>query len=171
MRILGIETSCDETAVCLIEASGEFPGRAGGADFSFRVLGNALLSQAALHSPYGGVFPNLAKREHQKNLVPILIAALKDANSLAVNKDAFNNVNSLLVKASKVIEQIDEVRADPLIQNEFREALNNANEAAKKLSTTSDEVSMLLKQRFLFPRLFFGKLSPGEKKKEERAID
>ena len=71
MRILGIETSCDETAVCLIEASGDF-----GADFHFEILGNALSSQAALHAQYGGVFPNLAKREHAKNLVPILKEAL-----------------------------------------------------------------------------------------------
>lgn len=63
MRILGVETSCDETAICLIEATGEFD-----ATFRFRVLGNALSSQAALHAAYGGVFPNLAKREHIKNL-------------------------------------------------------------------------------------------------------
>ena len=67
MKILGIETSCDETAVCLIEAKGGF-----GADFECRVLGNALLSQIEVHAPYGGVFPNLAKREHAKNLVPLL---------------------------------------------------------------------------------------------------
>lgn len=77
MRILGVETSCDETAVCLIEAQGEF-----GPDFSFSVLGNALLSQAALHAEYGGVFPNLAKREHAKNLVPLFERVLKDAGKL-----------------------------------------------------------------------------------------
>lgn len=80
MRILGIETSCDETAVCLLEADGDF-----GADFKSRILGNALASQAAKHAEYGGVFPNLAKREHQKNLVPILELALKEAGEL---KDA-----------------------------------------------------------------------------------
>ncbi len=77
MRILGIETSCDETAVCLIEARGDH-----GADFSFRVLGNALLSQAAIHAEYGGVFPNLAKREHAKNLVPLLEKALEESGGL-----------------------------------------------------------------------------------------
>lgn len=71
MKILGIETSCDETAVCLIEASGDF-----GADFKFEILGNGLYSQAKLHEQYGGVFPNLAKREHAKNLVPMLEQAL-----------------------------------------------------------------------------------------------
>lgn len=71
MRILGIETSCDETAVCLIEAEGDF-----GSSFTWDILGNALISQAALHAEFGGVFPNLAKREHAKNLVPLLERAL-----------------------------------------------------------------------------------------------
>lgn len=77
MRIVGIETSCDETAVCVIEASGTID-----AQFSFSVLGNALYSQIEKHRPYGGVFPNLAKREHAKNLVPILFSALKEAGML-----------------------------------------------------------------------------------------
>jgi len=77
MRVLGIETSCDETAVSLIEASGDFCH-----DFSYTVLGNSLLSQAALHAGYGGVFPNLAKREHAKNLVPLLIEVLRQAGAL-----------------------------------------------------------------------------------------
>ena len=82
MKILGIETSCDETAVCLIEASGNF-----GADFKFRILGNALASQAAQHAEYGGVFPNLAKREHTRNLVPMLELALKDSGQLTANSE------------------------------------------------------------------------------------
>jgi N6-L-threonylcarbamoyladenine synthase len=77
MRILGIETSCDETAVCLIEADGGF-----GARFTYKVLGDALLSQAALHAQYGGVFPNLAKREHARHLVPLLQKALEEAGVL-----------------------------------------------------------------------------------------
>lgn len=72
MRILGIETSCDETAVCVLEAEGSF-----GSAFRFNVLGNALYSQVATHAPWGGVFPNLAKREHAKNLVPLLEQALQ----------------------------------------------------------------------------------------------
>jgi len=77
MKILSIETSCDETAVCLLEASGTF-----GPDFRYAILGNSLLSQAALHAEYGGVFPNLAKREHAKNLVPMLTEALRQADAL-----------------------------------------------------------------------------------------
>lgn len=74
MRVLGIETSCDESAVCLIEAEGEFDK-----NFRFKVLGNALISQASIHAKYGGVFPNLAKREHGRNLVPLLEHVFKQA--------------------------------------------------------------------------------------------
>lgn len=74
MMILGIETSCDETATAILECTGEF-----GTDFSFKVLGNALFSQASMHAQFGGVFPNMAKREHAKNLTPLLEAALKEA--------------------------------------------------------------------------------------------
>lgn len=69
MRILSIETSCDETAVSILEASG------GTENPTYRILGNALYSQIDIHTPYGGVFPILAKREHAKNLVPLLASA------------------------------------------------------------------------------------------------
>ncbi len=66
MIFLGIETSCDETALALLETRGD------GAAFECRVLASLVHSQAALHSAYGGVYPNLAKREHGKHLVPLL---------------------------------------------------------------------------------------------------
>ena len=77
MKILAIETSCDETAVCIIDAHGAF-----GTPFGYKVLGNALYSQVAIHAPYGGVFPNLAKREHGINLIPLLTRALEQSNLL-----------------------------------------------------------------------------------------
>lgn len=73
MRVLAIETSCDETGVALVEGERTPSG------FRFNVLGSALLSQAALHAQYGGVFPTLAKREHEKNLPLILSQALQNA--------------------------------------------------------------------------------------------
>lgn len=75
MRILAIETSCDETALALVEGQNIQEGPGGG--FVFTVLKSALISQAMLHSPYGGVYPNLAKREHIKNL-PVLFEKFKD---------------------------------------------------------------------------------------------
>ena len=80
MKILAIETSCDETAIAILECSSD-PSK-GEQDASFIVLGNALLSQIEIHKKYGGVFPALAKREHAKNLVPILEAALEEAELL-----------------------------------------------------------------------------------------
>jgi len=73
MKILAIETSCDETAVCLLEAQDMD---------SFTVLGNALLSQVDVHKEFGGVYPNLAKREHAKNLAPLLEKVLREADML-----------------------------------------------------------------------------------------
>ena len=82
MRILAIETSCDETAIAVVEASGDEKNA------QFRVLGNALLSQVDIHKEYGGVFPMLAKREHAKNLVPLLDAALEEAELLREDTQA-----------------------------------------------------------------------------------
>jgi len=76
MKILSIETSCDETAIAILWAEGDEKSA------SFTVLGNTLLSQVDIHKEYGGVFPALAKREHAKNLVPILEAALEEAELL-----------------------------------------------------------------------------------------
>lgn len=90
MRILAIETSCDETAVAILEAQGTFERT------SFTVLGNALFSQASLHAPYGGVYPNLAKREHQGNLAPLAKEALKEAGLLKIKKSQTHVDESIL---------------------------------------------------------------------------
>ncbi len=66
MITLGIETSCDETAICLLETKLHDDGST-----ECRIIENLIHSQADLHAKYGGVFPMMAKREHQKNL-PIL---------------------------------------------------------------------------------------------------
>ena len=73
MKILAIETSCDETAIAIIEADGAIPA------VNFRVLANNTLTQIEMHKQYGGVFPMLAKREHARTLVPLLIKTLQDA--------------------------------------------------------------------------------------------
>ena len=80
MKILAIETSCDETAISIVEAKGRLPaGRPGIKQPSFNVLANVVSSQAMLHAKWGGVVPNLAKREHQLNLVPVIREALDKA--------------------------------------------------------------------------------------------
>jgi len=74
MIILGIETSCDETAVSIVEAEEDLE------DLRFKVLGSAVNSQIEMHREWGGVVPNIAKREHQKNLPIVLEQALKIAD-------------------------------------------------------------------------------------------
>jgi N6-L-threonylcarbamoyladenine synthase len=66
MRVLSIETSCDDTGITLFEVKGS------GNKAEFKVLANSLSSQTEIHNKYGGVYPMLAKREHIKNL-PILL--------------------------------------------------------------------------------------------------
>ncbi len=73
MKILSIETSCDETAIALLDIQGEIEKP------EIKILGNTLNSQAKLHEEFGGVFPALAKREHQKNLPILLTQTLKEA--------------------------------------------------------------------------------------------
>jgi N6-L-threonylcarbamoyladenine synthase len=100
MRILAIETSADETGVALIEASGS-----GENDFQFKLLGNALLSQADLHTRYGGIFPNLAKREHGRNLVPVLMEALRIGGELIENSRSADEKTIDALKAGLEREQ------------------------------------------------------------------
>ncbi len=105
MKVLGIETSCDETAICLLEAEGDW-----GAEFSFTLLGNELNSQAALHAEFGGVFPNLAKREHAKNLVPILEQVLEEAGMLSnCQGDALTilpEIQEILAREPELLERL-----------------------------------------------------------------
>ena len=70
MNILAIETSCDETGVALLEASGTVRAP------RVRVLENLVTTQIPIHREFGGVVPNLAKREHLKNL-PVLFGQLR----------------------------------------------------------------------------------------------
>ncbi len=81
MITLAIETSCDETAVCLLET------RVAALGTEYRILGNLVLSQVALHAQYGGVFPAMAKREHALHLIPLIEKILKDANVEFSNVD------------------------------------------------------------------------------------
>jgi len=75
MRILAIETSCDDTCVAILENSGKK-----GADF--KILSNIVSSQVKIHAKYGGVYPTLAVREHERNLPIVLKKALKGAGIL-----------------------------------------------------------------------------------------
>ena len=66
LNILGIETSCDETAIGVVA-----DGR--------RLRSNVIASQVELHSQYGGVVPEVASRQHVRDLVPVLEKAVLDS--------------------------------------------------------------------------------------------
>lgn len=69
MRVLAVESSCDETAASVVEDDGP----------SYVVRSDIVASQVALHAPYGGVVPELASRHHLTNVVPVVDEALRVA--------------------------------------------------------------------------------------------
>jgi N6-L-threonylcarbamoyladenine synthase len=73
--ILGIESSCDETAAAVVRSGAE-------------VLSSAVYSQIATHQPYGGVVPELASREHLRVIVPVVRRALEEARQTYQTVDA-----------------------------------------------------------------------------------
>jgi len=88
MKILSIETSCDETAISIVEATSPLlveEGVGGGDSPHFKILGNTVATQIELHAQYGGVFPMMAKREHSKNIIPVLIETLKKSGMYEIN--------------------------------------------------------------------------------------
>jgi len=77
MIILGIETSCDETSAAVLKSD-----RAG-----LKLLSNVVSSQIDIHKKYGGVVPEVAAREHVKNIIPVISRALADAKVKLVKID------------------------------------------------------------------------------------
>jgi len=73
--ILGIESSCDETAAAVVRSGEE-------------IISNVVFSQIATHQPYGGVVPELASREHLRAIVPVVRKALADAGQTYQSVDA-----------------------------------------------------------------------------------
>ena len=78
MRVLGIETSCDETGLALLELIPE-PTKRPGQGCQARLLGQALHSQTEMHERYGGVVPELASRDHMVRILPLLDECLRQA--------------------------------------------------------------------------------------------
>ncbi len=74
-RILGIESSCDETGAAVVRSG-------------LQILSNVVASQIATHQPYGGVVPELASREHLRAIVPVVRAALAEAGQTYESVDA-----------------------------------------------------------------------------------
>ncbi|KPQ22908.1 MULTISPECIES: tRNA (adenosine(37)-N6)-threonylcarbamoyltransferase complex transferase subunit TsaD [unclassified Halomonas] len=97
MRVLGIETSCDETGVAIYDTS--LSGGQG-------LLADALYSQIAMHTDYGGVVPELASRDHTRKLLPLIEQVLSEANLTRLDLDGIaytagpGLVGALMVGAS-----------------------------------------------------------------------
>ncbi|MDE2071129.1 MAG: tRNA (adenosine(37)-N6)-threonylcarbamoyltransferase complex transferase subunit TsaD [Patescibacteria group bacterium] len=115
MKILAFETSCDETGIALVE------GKKSGDAFEFKVLRQALLSQAALHAPYGGVYPDLAKREHQKNL-PALYKEFADDEYDAVAVTVGPGLEPALWQGIEFAERVARDKHVPLLPINHMEA-------------------------------------------------
>lgn len=101
MRILAIETSCDETAIAILEIKGSKESAI------VSIWGNALHSQVKLHQKYGGVFPMMAKREHAKTLTPLLLEVLKEAKMLRYQQLTTYNLQKK--KVEKILEREGEL--------------------------------------------------------------
>ena len=99
MNVLGIETSCDETAAAVVASTGE-------ADRPWRILSNVIASQVEIHREWGGVVPEIASRQHVRDICGVVERALHDAgcgwsevDALAVTQGP-GLVGSLLVGVS-----------------------------------------------------------------------
>ena len=78
MQILGIESSCDETGVALVETTGAAMPR---------LLSHALYSQIEMHQAYGGVVPELASRDHIRRVLPLTRQVLAEAGATLADID------------------------------------------------------------------------------------
>jgi N6-L-threonylcarbamoyladenine synthase len=99
MNILAIETSCDETALSIIKTSED--------NKNFKVLSDLVISQIEIHAEYGGVFPALAKREHAKNLGPLLRQALIEAHLYTESITTLTNKDEVKIILEREPELFD----------------------------------------------------------------
>ncbi|MBZ9578316.1 tRNA (adenosine(37)-N6)-threonylcarbamoyltransferase complex transferase subunit TsaD [Patescibacteria group bacterium] len=117
MIILAVETSCDDTCIAIVEVD---KGRLqrGFRRMKINILSDIISSQIKIHRKYGGVYPTLAKREHQRNLIPVLKRALKKAKSLKKN-----DKHQLLSIKYPVLEEI--FKREEYLLKELKEFLRN----------------------------------------------
>lgn len=109
MKLLSIETSCDETAIAIFDFEKKQKG-----EIKFSLLSNHVLSQINIHREFGGVFPSLAKREHAKNIVKIFTECLKEANlykekKVKIKESKKDKIKNLLERESEMFEELLEL--------------------------------------------------------------
>ena len=115
MIVLGIETTCDETAAAVVERSGQGRGK---------ILSNVILSQVSEHAAFGGVVPEIAARAHVEALDAIIARALKDA------KCGFGDLDGIAAAAGPglvggVIVGLTTAKAIALVQHKPLIAINH----------------------------------------------
>ena len=98
MKILAIDTSCDDTCIAIVEVRGRKKPQ-------FKILANVVSSQIKIHQKYGGVYPALAKREHQRNLIPVLKEALKKAKLLKEGKGLKSKSEKHILTLKEILER------------------------------------------------------------------
>jgi len=152
MKILSIETSCDETALALIEVKTpkESPKNP-----QFTVLATSLFSQIEIHKEYGGVFPALAKRAHSENILPLMSNLLSD---YFTHPDA-----SDLTKQSSVISLEQEGHINTILERD-PELAKALIEFIEKTPSQTSTISSLLQDQDL--NLLFGLVLPWLKPSE-----
>jgi N6-L-threonylcarbamoyladenine synthase len=123
MRILAIETSCDDTCAALVEVNNS----------KFKILSNIVSSQVKLHAKYGGVYPSLAKREHQKNLPHIFKKAVQGKDFHSIGVTIGPGLEPCLWQGINFTKEIAERYNKPLIPVNHIEAHILTNFIEKKL--------------------------------------
>ncbi len=133
MRILSIETSCDDTAITIMEVKGGTKKphqKNSGGQASFKILANTSNSQIAIHAQYGGVYPMLAKREHIKNLPILLEQVLREAKF--TKSQAFLDCQSLALNPKNPGIDLIAVTYGPGLEPALWTGIVFAKELAKK---------------------------------------
>lgn len=98
MKILAIETSCDDTGIAILENNKKI-----------KVLSNLLSSQNDIHAGYGGIHPSVAKREHTKNIFPLFLASLKRTRLLKKGRTEIKKeTNEILERYPELLKDLKE---------------------------------------------------------------
>ena len=152
MNILAIETSCDDTAVAVLEGEAK----------KLKILSNLVSSQVKLHAQYGGVYPFLAKREHQKNLPLVFTKAMKKAGNPKIDAIAItsgpglepclwqgiNFANDLAQKLKAPLFPVDHVEAH-ILANFIDRGPTSIKFPAVGLVVSGGHTQLILMKKFL----------------------
>ena len=115
MLILGVDTSCDDTSIATLKIKNQKSKIK-----NIEVLSSVVSSQEKLHTKYGGVWPAMAQREHEKNLVFVLEKALKEAKSIGQKENG--NGKKITEKKQKTLSKI--LEREPLLKENLLKFLN-----------------------------------------------